>query len=170
MYYILICREPEKILSIHTCLEEALQEKDRLDYEIQIKRTLASYQNHYFDTFEYDIVSVSEFKSSGLTLEQEKEKLDKKYQYLLEEAQEKKKQRDTERELKEMIEQQKKRDLELSQINEFMSWWDFHQPMFYAFMEEKEIKTAFILPIVRSYLLHKNDSTIREWMLKRYIL
>lgn len=170
MYYVLICRAPEKILSIHTCLEEALQEKDRLDYENEIKRQLASYKDQYVDPFDYDIVSVPQFKSSGLTLEQEKETLDQEYQLVLENAQKEKKQRDIERELKEKIEHDKKRELEYVKINEFMSWWDTHQPVFHAFLEEKEIKTALILPIVRSYLVHKNDPTIHQWMLNRYII
>lgn len=175
MYYILVCWKRENkrdqvIVSIHSSELEAFQELDRLEYKNSIEKNLASLKNIWYDTVYYDVLTCSKFISDGLSLEEQTQELDKLYASEIDEAIKEKNKRDLSLHLSAMLESETKRQIELAEIQLFISWWESHQEVFHAFLEEKEIRTIKILPTVKSYLRNTQDETICKWMRERFII
>ena len=175
MYYILVCwkeqnKREKTIVSIHTSELEAFQELARQEYIKSIEKKLDFLRNKWYNAVDYDVLTYSEFISDGLSLEEQTRKLDKCYASEMEEAIKEKEKRDLSQNLRAKFDEETKRHLELTEIQLFISWWESHHEVFHAFLEEKEIKTIKILPIVKSYLIHTQDETICKWMREHFII
>ena len=170
MYYCLVREEPNPaIVSIHTTLDEAENEKELLLYEESFKEhlnILNSYVNSSCRPYTSSIFAIIQCDggSSKLSFDERKKNITENYTPLIQKAQIEYDIKYNENKLKVILQNERQSQEQRKEIEAFMLKWETC---------DSDIRTIWIdkiKPIVRSYLLKKNDTEIREWMRDRFIV
>jgi len=170
MYYCLVREEPNPaILSIHSTEEDAYDELNIHKYEDVYKEqldTLNAYIEGRPNLRKETLYTIIPCKgaTSEMSYEERKKRITERYIPLIEEAEVNYEIKRSENNLKIILQNERQSQEQRKEIEAFMLKWETC---------DSDIRTIWIdkiKPIVRSYLLKKNDTEIREWMRDRFIV